>query len=177
MLRTIVSILPILLLTSITFAQSGASSATQSISLNVSPVIQISAVNSSNIDLDFNTTNDYSNGIESGNQEFKVQSNRDFVVNVKTDADKFSYSGSTSPAPQMPVQNTLYLAIANNNTGGTIGNQFNSYRSLSNLPQDLLLDCQNGGNQKFTVNYRATPGNNYPAGTYTIGVIYTATQP
>ncbi len=153
------------------------STASQSVSLNLSPVIQISAITSQNIDLGFNTVIDYANGVESSSQQFKVQSNKDFVVSVNTDASNFSYSGSTTPTPVMPVQNTLFLSLVSNNTGGNVANQFSSYNTLSNTPKELLQDCKRGGDQLFAINYKAAPGNNYPAGIYTIGVVYTATQP
>ncbi len=40
----------------------------------------------------------------------------------------------------------------------------------------LISNGQNGGNQTFSVMYNATPGFAYPAGTYTVDVVYTATQ-
>lgn len=151
--------------------------ANQLIKVHIEPTINITAHTSSNIDLNFNNQQHYANGVQSDNQVFKVNSNRDFVVSVKTDAAKFTYSGSQYPAPQMPVNDILFLAIANNSTGGNVASAFNSYKSLSSTAQDLLLNCRNGADQTFAINYKANPGNNYPAGDYTVGVVYTATQP
>lgn len=157
------------------FAQS--SEATQLIKVNVEPTIEISAMTIDNVNLGFNNITSYLHGVESGTQEFLVHSNKDFVVNVKTNSSTFSYSGNSFPAPKMPVNEILFLSVTNNNTGGVIANSFNSYVSLSDKPKDLLLNCGNGGGRTFAINYRANPGTRFPAGDYTIGVVYTATQP
>ncbi|MBL7683508.1 MAG: hypothetical protein JNK00_10655, partial [Flavipsychrobacter sp.] len=47
---------------------------------------------------------------------------------------------------------------------------------LTSTAANLLTNCNNGGNQTFSVMYEATPGFAYPAGTYTVDVVYTATQ-
>lgn len=160
-----------------TAQSSSSSSATQNVSLQLEPAIEISNVTSTDVNIGFNTVSHYANGVRSSDQEFKVQSNQNFVITVKTDANSFSYSGSTFPAPVMPVNNILYLAVSNNNTGGNTSSLFNSgYGSLSSNPKQLLLNCKNGGNQRFAVNYKAMPSTNYPAGVYSVGVIYTATQ-
>lgn len=158
-------------------ATAQSSSASQQIEVNLEPTIHISSQSTSNIRLSFDNISSYLNGAESGSQLFNVQSNREFVVNVKTNSSTFTYSGSEYPTPQMPVNNTLFLTVSNNNTGGVIANNFRRYTSLSNTSKDLLLNCANGSNKSFSVNYRAIPGINYPAGKYTVGVTYTATQP
>ncbi|MCB0700150.1 MAG: hypothetical protein H6551_04115 [Chitinophagales bacterium] len=160
-----------------TKAQSQSSSASQSVSLSLEPVIQISAMTSEDVNIGFNSVSDYASGRESAQQQFKVQSNKGFLITVQTDAEAFSYSGNITPAPTMPVANTLYLSVSDNQTGGSVGSSFSSYTPISRTPKDLILNCKNGGNQLFAVNYKATPGNNYPAGTYTVGVVYTASQP
>ena len=157
------------------FAQEA--SAAQILKVHLKPTIQITAMATPNVNIGFNTINQYVHGSESGAQEFKVHSNRDFVVNVRTSAPLFSYSGDAFPTPQMPVDDILFLSVGDNKTGGNIAGSYNSFSSLSNIPRDLLLNCNNGGDKSFTINYRANPGTNYPAGDYTVGVIYTATQP
>lgn len=153
------------------------STASQTVNLKLEPVIQISAMAAQDIDLNFNDISNFANGVQSTSQEFKVQSNKEFVVNVKADASTFTYAGNASPVPAMPVNNTLYLELASNNTGGQAASSFSNFNSLSNTPQDLLLNCKNGGDQRFAINYKASPGMGYPAGTYTVGIVYTATQP
>ncbi|HEY9176639.1 MAG TPA: hypothetical protein VIN07_03065, partial [Flavipsychrobacter sp.] len=163
-----------------TYAQVGAQqsdAATQLIKVHLEPTIQIASNSASNVNIGFNSIVNYMNGMESEKQQFTVHSNRDFVVNVRTNAPVFSYAGNTYPAPEMPVNNVLFLTVSENNTGGNVAGAFQSFAPLSANPCDLLLNCKNGDNKTFSVNYRASPGTEFPAGDYTVGVIYTATQP
>ncbi len=68
--------------------------------------------------------------------------------------------------------------VTANATGGTIASTYGtSYTDVTNTAATILSGCSNGGNQTFSVQYQATPGFNFPAGTYTANVIFTATQP
>ena len=100
------------------------------------------------------------------------------IVAVKANATNFSYTGNTSPAPQMPVSGVLGIKVTANGTGGSIANPFSNsaYATLSGSDQDLITTADRGGNQTFSVKYKATPGFAYPAGTYSVDVVYTATQ-
>lgn len=175
--RIIIAVILVIISTTKNRSFAQEASAAQIIKVHLEPTIQISGMSTPNVNIDFNTISNYVYGAESGTQQFKVHSNKDFVVNVRTSAPLFSYSGDAYPTPQMPVNNILFLAISDNNTGGNIAGSFNTFSSLSSIPRDLLLNCSNGGDKSFTINYRANPGTNYPAGDYTVGVIYTATQP
>lgn len=129
------------------------------------------------VSLVFSNINDYANGIESDMYEIKVRSNKKFRVQAKTSSSKFTYSGNTTPAPQMNVSNTLFLKVSDNKTGGSVGSSFNNkYRTMSSSSQTLISNGLPGGDKTFNVKYKATPGFNYPAGTYTVNVVYTATQ-
>ena len=160
-----------------------ASTATQTVNLNLSNAIELTFTGSGTatgaaVNLAFNTVNDYANGVSSSNQELKVRSNKKFGVTVKTNNANFSYTGTTTPAPVMPVSGVLDLRVPANGTGGTIASPFSAtaYADLSATAQNLLSNCNNGGNQTFSIQYNATPGFAYPAGTYTVDVVYTATQ-
>ncbi|MBN8669195.1 MAG: hypothetical protein J0L80_00795 [Chitinophagales bacterium] len=160
-----------------------ASTATQTVNLNLSNAIELTFTGSGTatgvaVNLAFNTVNDYANGVSSSNQELKVRSNKKFGVTVKTNNANFSYTGTTTPAPVMPVAGVLDLRVPANATGGAIASPFSasSYADLSATAQNLLTNCNNGGNQTFSIQYNATPGFAYPAGTYTVDVVYTATQ-
>lgn len=158
-------------------AQENSGTASQSVTLQLAPVIQISAVTSPNVNLGFNNITNYVQGVESASQQFKVHSNKDYLITVRANAATFSYSGNAYPAPQMPVDNILFLSVADNNTGGTVAGSFSNFVSLSDNSKQLLLNCKNGGDKTFSVNYKAIPGPQYPAGDYTVGILYTATQP
>ncbi|MEZ5016936.1 MAG: hypothetical protein R2800_07775 [Flavipsychrobacter sp.] len=126
--------------------------------------------------LTFNNVNDYANGKTSGYQILIIRSNKDYNVTVKANASNFSYSGSTNPAPVMPISK-LNVANFYNGTGGTVANTFNNnYAPLSNVDQPLINNGKKGNFRYFFTRYKATPGFAYPAGTYTAEVIYTATQ-
>ncbi len=160
-----------------------ASTATQTVNLNLSNAIELTFTGSTTatgaaVNLAFNTVNDYANGVSSSNQGLKVRSNKKFGVTVKTNNANFSYTGTTTPAPVMPVNGVLALKVSANGTGGTIASPFSAtaYRTLSSTAANLISNGNNGGNQTFSVIYNATPGFAYPAGTYTVDVVYTATQ-
>jgi len=49
----------------------------------------------------------YTNGVTSSAQQLAVQSNKTFNVTVNANAANFAYSGTTTPAPTMPVSGVL----------------------------------------------------------------------
>ncbi len=158
------------------------SSAQQQVNLSLADAIEITFTGSGTatgdpVTMTFSTVNDYANGVESAAQQLQVRSNKDFKVQVKANAANFSYTGSASPAPSMPVSGILKLMVPSNNTGGTIASTFGTaYTSLTSNNADLITSATKGGNKTFEVQYKAEPGFNYPAGTYTVDVVYTATQ-
>ncbi len=159
------------------------SSASQSVNLSLSNAIELtftgnSSTTGADVSIPFTTVNDYANGVESEAQELKVRSNKNFSVTVKTSSDKFSYTGSTTPAPSMPVSGVLGVKVTANGTGGAVASPFTTtgYATLTNANQSLISNGSRGGNQTFSVQYKATPGFAYPAGTYAVDVVYTATQ-
>ena len=163
--------------------QNASSTATQTVQLSLSNALEISFVSTNNangttVTLPFTTVSHYANGVESTEQQLRVRSNKNFTVTVKTNNNNFMYSnGGTSYTYNMPAS-VLGLQITDNNTGGQLGQGFSSssYKALSANVQNLITNASNGGNQTFSVKYKATPGFAYPAGTYTTDVIYTATQ-
>jgi len=161
-------------------AQAPSSTGTQTTNLNLTDAIDITfAANASStgaaINFNFNTVNDYANGIESAPAEIKVRSNKRFNVSVKSSSAYFTYAGAASPAPQMYVGSVLYFKMTQNNTGGWSWVN-NRYDYIDHYNWTFLFNGVNGGNQNFTIVYRVTPGFAFPAGTYTTDVIYTATQ-
>ena len=164
-------------------AQNASSSATQTVNLNLSNAIEITFTGSGTatgaaVNLAFSTVNDYANGVTSTAQELKVRSNKNFTVAVKANTANFTYTGSTTPAPVMPVSGVLGVKVSANGTGGTIASPFSAttYSGLTSTNANLITNGVNGGNQTFSVMYQATPGFAYPAGTYAADVVYTATQ-
>ncbi|MBS1774304.1 MAG: hypothetical protein JST82_15715 [Bacteroidetes bacterium] len=162
-------------------AQNASSTASQTVNLSLSNAIELTFTGSGTatgaaVTLNFTTVNDYANGVQSSAQQLKVRSNKAYGVTIKTNNASFTYSGTTTPAPVMPVSNVLFAKVSANATGGTIAGTFSGYTSLTNSAANMLSNCTYGGNQLFSVMYEATPGFAYPAGTYTVDVVYTATQ-
>jgi len=155
--------------------------ATQQVNLSLTNAIAITFTGSGTttgaaVSMPFAAVSDYTNGVTSSAQQLKVQSNKNFTVTVNANAANFTYTGSTTPAPSMPVSD-LNLKVTANSTGGTIAGTFGTaFTDLSNTAQNLITNATYGGNQTFSVQYQATPGFAYPAGTYTTSVVYTATQ-
>ncbi len=181
-MKKIIAILIISFCSTAIYAQTANSGATQTTNLNLSDAIEISfTATGSNtgsiVNLAFSTVNDYANGVESATQQIRVRSNKKFDIEFEASADYFTYSGSTSPAPQMKVKDVLDMRITANNTGGQINSGYHQYKHIDgDHDKRILNDCNNGSNQTFSIQYRATPGFNFPAGTYTTNIIFTATQ-
>jgi Rieske Fe-S protein len=164
-------------------AQNASATATQSVSLTLSNAIAITFTGSGTstggaVTLPFSTVSDYANGVTSTAQQLKVQSNLAFDVAVKANATNFTYTGSYTTGTTMPVSGVLKLMVTANGTGGSIASPFSStaYSTLTATNQNLINNGTYGSNQLFSVQYQATPGFTYPAGTYATSVIYTATQ-
>ena len=128
--------------------------------------------------MSFSGVNNYANGVESNEQELSISSNKNYTITVKTNSDKFTYTGNTTPAPAMPVNGVLGLVVTENNTNGSIATPFSNsnYATLTHNNQNLITSAARGGNRTFSVKYKATPGFAYPAGNYVVDVVYTATQ-
>lgn len=159
------------------------SSASQTVKLSLSNAIEITftgnnSATGADVTIPFASVNDYANGVESDAQQLKIRSNKNFSVSVMTNSNLFTYTGRTTPAPTMSVNGVLALKVTANGTGGSIASPFSNstYATLKKAKQTLISAADRGGNQTFSVKYKATPGFAYPAGTYAVDVVYTATQ-
>ncbi|HEY9177977.1 MAG TPA: hypothetical protein VIN07_09815, partial [Flavipsychrobacter sp.] len=99
------------------------SAASQATRISLSNAIEITftgnmSATGADVTIPFTTVNDYANGVESDAQELKVRSNKNFSVAVKANAGEFSYTGNTTPAPEMPVEGVLAVKVTANGTGG-----------------------------------------------------------
>lgn len=162
--------------------QSVNGNAQQSVQLGLAKAIDISfTANNSNIgnivSLVFDDVNDYVNGVESPEQGMRVRANVKFDVSVDISSSNFSYTGPANSGNVMPVSNVLRLKVTQNNTGGNITGGFgNNFQQLTTNDKKIINNADAGGDRTFAVKYRATPGFAYAAGTYTVDVIYTATE-
>ncbi len=152
---------------------------TQTLNLSLTNIISLTFVSSGTstggtITLPFSSTSDYDNGVISSDQQLTVLSNMHFNVAVQSNAVNFSYSGTVTPAPTIQVANVLQMMVSANNTGGSLS--YSSYASIPSGTATIINWGSPGGNQTFSVRYKATPGYTMPSGTYTTNIIYTATQ-
>lgn len=174
----------LLLLTIITgniYAQNNGSSGVQSTSLDMSNALELTFTSTNNsIDIEFNSLNDMLNGVETAKHEIRVRSNKKFKVTVKPSSNTMTYSGPSLIGSLLKCSNVMKIQVADNKTGGTqpFTARVLGWQSFSawGFPVTLLTNCKPGGNQTFTVKYKATPGINCVAGTYTTEMVYTATQ-
>lgn len=165
------------------FSQNQSGSASQPVQLILSKVIDLKFAETSSsqgpvVNMNFQDLNAYSRGVISGMQELEVYSNDDFKISIQTDAPNFVYHGMENPSKLLPVNNTLFISVADHTTGGLVNAAFDkNYQTLSQSSQDLILNGTRGAGKKLVVSYKAKPELGYPAGVYSVGVIYTATQP
>jgi len=162
-------------------ANNAASTAQQTVQLALSNAIEVSftgnnSANGSTVLLTFNTADHYANGVESGEQELRVRSNKNFKVGAKVDLSNFSYVGSGNISNVVTPANAFAVKVTSNTTGGTTASGFSGFGNLTTNDQDIILNGTNGNNQKFSVKYKCTPGWALPAGLYSFDVVYTATQ-
>ena len=184
MKKIIIAATAILGFASASFAQSNASgTASQTVQLALSNALEITftgngSATGGTVTIPFTTVNDYANGVESGAQEIKVRSNKNFGVTVKTSTAYFSVTNSGVTTTSTMPASVLGIEVTANATGGSIASGFSAsaYNSLSATAANLITNASYGGNQTFSVKYKATPGFAYPAGTYATDVVYTATQ-
>lgn len=120
---------------------------------------------------------DLSMGVELPPTNIKVRSNRTFKVDVATSTAAFVYSGNALAVPVLDATSAIKIMVVNNNTGGTpAANGWMTLNTVCTAPKNLINNCDRGGNQTFSVKYKMTPGLNMPSGSYTIEMVFTATQ-
>ena len=118
-------------------AQTAASaSASQTTKLSLSDAVEIIFTGSgtatgSLVTLPFTSVDNYANGVESTEQQLKIRSNKNFTVAVKSNATNFTYSGTTTPAPVMPVASVLDVQVSTAGTGNTVTAPFTAYADVT----------------------------------------------
>ena len=155
--------LAVIILASFTAANAqSTSTASQTVSLTLQNAINISISSATGTSFTFSDVNEYQNGLTNANASpLQVKSNRPWAVTVKAAAATFS--GPVAPATQMP---STVLGVRLN--GGS------TFSSLSTTAASLTSGAR--GSSSFNIDYNANPGFSYDAGTYSLSVVYTATQ-
>lgn len=161
-------------------AQNASSTAVQTAKLDLSDAIELSFVNGAGGTLNFtyNNATELINGKESVTQDLRVRSNKKFKVAVSSSTANFTYTGTSIVNNIIPVNTGLKVMVTANNTGGilTLSALLGWLGLTIGGGTTLLTYCNPGGNQTFTVKYKATPGILAAPGTYTTDVVFTATQ-
>lgn len=138
------------------------SSTSQTVTLNLQNAINISITSATGTSFTFDDVNKYQNGLVNTNATtVQIKSNRAWTATVKTASASFS---GPANAPVMP---STVLGIRQSGTGTGFG-------ALSTTA--LTYGSGERGVSSFSLDYNANPGFAYDAGTYTISVVYTATQ-
>lgn len=138
------------------------SSVSQTVTLNLVNSINISITSATGTNFLFDNVSKYENGLTNLNATtLLIQSNRPWTANVKTATANFSGPASS---PAMP-STVLGVRLSGSNSG---------FGSLSTTP--LSYGSADRGTYSASVDYNVNPGFSYDAGTYTISVVYTATQ-
>lgn len=149
----------------------------QTLNITLNDVIDIKFVATqqnagSALQMTFSSPDDYYNGVESAPQQLRVRTNKGFTVSVRTT------DATANNAQQGQTPSFIYIKVPENSTGGSITPSFSSsgYKNVTRADLALLKDCTKGGNQTFTVQYKAMPGFMISPGVYMIDVIFTATR-
>ncbi len=161
------------------FAQTAANTgASQTANLELANALTVEILSSS-ATMSFNGINDLLNGVESGSQDIRVKSNKSFNVTAAASANNFTYTGSGTLNNILAVATALKVRVISNSTGGYVPwyMYWFGYQTINGTtPLPILYSCDPGGNQVFSVRYKATPGLNVVGGNYSTDIIYTATQ-
>ena len=158
----ILTIIMILLAGLIAATAQSTSSTSQTVNLNLQNAINISVSSATGTNFLFDDVNKYQSGLTNTNAStLQVKSNRPWAVTVKAAAATFT--GPAAPATQMPST--------------VLGVRLNSGSTFSNLSTTAAaLTSGSRGSSQFSIDYNTNPGFSYDAGTYSLSVVYTATQ-
>lgn len=131
---------------------------------------------SSVVDIPMSGTGAMASGIESPEFTINLFANAMFDVSVQASATAFTYAGTATSGTNMLVKDVLSVIISANNTGGNVANGFSAYQTVDGTNGKRVIGDGQVGVRSFGFKYKATPGFNYPAGTYTTDIVYTITK-
>jgi hypothetical protein len=139
----------------------GTAAVTQSMSVVINNVFDMNLSSSSTRSFSFDNLTDYDNGIEVLNANtLNYKTNKAWKVSVKALNANFTGGGGTITMPSSVIK------VRKNGTA--------SYVAVSSADQDLTTGAR--GNSNFNIDYKATPGYSYEAGTYDVTLQYTITN-
>lgn len=162
------------------YAQGGGGSA-QNGRVSLSEVVSASlfaqdSASTAQIAIPIGGINALADGAESHEIEVTLQTTADYDVSVSSSSAYFTYNGTGTNPTQMLVKDVLSIKITSNTTGGTVSNGFSQYQAVDGSQNQLIIASGLSGTRTFSFRYKAQPGFNYPAGTYTTDIVYTITK-
>ena len=148
--------------TSIVKAQTvGTTTSTQPVSVVIKNVFDMNLSTTSTRSFSFDALADYDNGVEVLNANtINYKTNKAWKVSVKALNANFTGGAGTTTMPANVIK------VRKNGSA--------SYISVSASDQDIATGARGASN--FNIDYKATPGYNYEAGTYAVTLQYTITN-
>jgi len=140
----------------------GTPTATQPITITIKNVLDMSLSSTATRTFSFDNVTDYTNGVEVLNANtINYKTNKAWMVSVKALSTNFTGGAGTTPMPS---------SVINVRKNGDA-----SYVPVSSVDQTLTSGTRGASN--FNIDYKAAPGYNYEAGTYSVTLQYTITNP
>jgi len=139
----------------------GSPSPTQPLSVVIKNVFDMNLSSSTTRSFSFDLLTDYDNGIEVLNANtINYKTNKAWKVSVKALTSDFTGGAGTTVMPSSVIK------VRKNGT--------TPYVAVSSTDQDLTTGTRGASN--FNIDYKATPGYSYEAGTYAVTLQYTLTN-
>lgn len=179
MTKTLLSIAMVLIAFAAT-AQQNSAAGIQQVKYTLADVVGVGMSGGSNgssvVNIPLNGISAMANGIESPEFTVNLFANAMFDVSVQASNTSFTYSGTATSGTNMLVKDVLSVVVSANNTGGNVTNGFTAYQTVDGTNGKRVIGDGQVGVRSFGFKYKATPGFNYPAGTYTTDIVYTITK-
>ena len=154
----------ILLVSATLFANAqnvGSATPTQAVSVVIKNVFDMNLSTTTTRSFSFDALTDYDNGIEALNANtINYKTNKAWKVNVKALTSDFTGGAGTTAMPASVIK------VRKNGAA--------SYIAVSSSDQELATGAR--GASSFNIDYKATPGYSYEAGTYAVTLQYTLTN-
>lgn len=139
----------------------GTTTSTQPVSVVIKNVFDMSLTSTTTRSFSFDALSDYDNGVEVLNANtINYKTNKAWKVSVKALSTNFTGGAGTTTMPADVIK------VRKNGAPG--------YISVSSADQDIATGARGASN--FNIDYKATPGYSYEAGTYAVTLQYTITN-
>lgn len=168
----------------ICYGQNAGGSASQNVDLALADVVGTgfgggsggSGSSGGTVSFPISGTSALSEGLESADIQVTMQCNTAYDVNVSASASTFTYTGPSTFGTTMQVKDVLQFMVTDNQTGGNISSDYDQYQPIDGTNAKVAIGSGQPGVHTFSFKYKAQPGFNYPAGTYTTDIIFTVVK-